>query len=726
MKKAKALFKSWVTRGNSSQSSPSSMKSGEIEYLKSLNESNRQSSGFHVTNPFASEVEELSGLSARAEIAADDIIANMFLYDVMSDNMSNAEQNSQMAYFSQLNSSRTSSDSANFVNGTAMNCGSVWPPMNNSAIAWGDWPNSNGEQATSSNISKSVEDKNAGMALGEITPQVSLGVDPLGSGVPVFAASRNAVADTASTPPGNQLGKRETAKEVNQNYIFTTPPLLDLSTFRLECTATPQDSCSGSVASSSSTITRGIKETEAINEDLGRSMAQLKQVQANLVQENGDHAQPAEVLMKEMEELRRGVIEMKMEGHINQGKMETSMASVKGLTEKLISEMTAIMAQRDHQADERLTLISETMHRRDIDVDKRMVDLMTTVQDLTLGVKAVVATVPSRPSPVPVALNPANVPSTNESSIQQPTNREVVQRQSRTKPDQRNLNPETVEEAAKGNTPNTIHGQALAEAITSAMSKSLEPLLAAKEAKNIPTKYRGTRDGIIDGWLMLMKRYLEKAHAKDTPLDRAWTIVEFLENEAQDYIMNKSEAERDTDEKVFALLARRFGTGSSKFQIQQQFRTRNQSDNEDYMQYLDALEGLRSQGFPNEDVTVRRYEIMQRFIEGVRSLELKRNLALMYAQEQYVDTLQQWKHYGSRYNNTCICAAPSALRTIQRLSNTKSRYLLATKTRYRQRLLKRLMGSYLHSQWLFDSNHRSHLERVSIVATRHILLPIAL
>ena len=404
-----------------------------------------------------------------------------------------------------------------------MNCGNVWPPMNNSAIDWGDWPNSNGEQAKSSDISKWVENMNAGTAFGEITPQMSLDVDPLGSGVPVFAASRNAVAN-------------------------------------------------------------------------------------------------------------------KTEGYINQNKTETSITSVKSLTEKLISEMTAIMAQRDQQADERLTLISETMHRRDLDVDKRMVDLMTTVQELTLGVKAVVATIPSRPSPVPVALNPANAPSDNASSIQQPTNREIVQRQSRTKLDQRNLNPETVEEAAKGNTPNMIHGQTLAEAITTAISKGLEPLLAAKEAKNTPTKYRGTRDGIIDGWLMLMKRYLEKAHSKDTSLDRAWTIVEFLENEAQDYIMNKSEAERDTDEKVFALLARRFGTGSSKFQIQQQFRTRNQSDNEDYMQYLDALEGLRSQGFPNEDVTVRRYEIMQRFIEGVRNFELKRNLALMYAQEQYVDT----------------------------------------------------------------------------------------
>ena len=459
MKKAKALFKSWVTRGNSSQSSPSSMKSGEIEYLKSLNESTRQSSGFHATNPFASDVEELSRLSARAEIAADDMIANMFLYDVMSDNVSIADQNSQMAYFSQLNSSRASSDSANFVNGTAMNCGNVWPPMNNSAIAWGDWPNSNGEQATSSNISKWVEDKNAGMALGEITPQVSLGVDPLGSAIPMFAASRNAVADTASTS-GNLLGKRETAREVNENYTFNTPPLLGPSTFQLGGTAISQYSGSDSIASPSSTITGCIKETEATREDLGRSLAQLKQVQANLVQENGDHAQPAEVLMKEIEELRRGVIEMKMEGHINQDKMKTSMTSVKSLTEKLISEMTAIMAQRDHQADERLTLISETMHRRDIDVNKRMVDLMTTIQELTLGVKAVVATVPSRPSPVPVALNPANAPSTNASSIQQPTNREIVQRQSRTKPDQRNLNPETVEDAAKSNTPNTIqHGK---------------------------------------------------------------------------------------------------------------------------------------------------------------------------------------------------------------------------------------------------------------------------
>ena len=41
------------------------------------------------------------------------------------------------------------------------------------------------------------------------------------------------------------------------------------------------------------------------------------------------------------------------------------------------------------------------------------------------------------------------------------------------------------------------------------------------------------------------------------PRDKAWTIIEYLEHEARDYITNKSEAERDTDEKVFALIRNR-------------------------------------------------------------------------------------------------------------------------------------------------------------------------
>ena len=59
------------------------------------------------------------------------------------------------------------------------------------------------------------------------------------------------------------------------------------------------------------------------------------------------------------------------------------------------------------------------------------------------------------------------------------------------------------------------------------------------------------------------------------------------------------------------LLASRFGTGSNRMQVRQIFATRQQSAKEDWMQYLDALEveGLCSQGFPDEPVTTMRYEI---------------------------------------------------------------------------------------------------------------------
>ena len=468
----------------------------------------------------------------------------------------------------------------------------------------------------------------------------------------------------------------------------------------------------------------------------------------------------ADMIMRDMDELRRGLQEIQAEGRQNQGRLEASMASLNDLIKQRetsadarMAEMSAVMRERDRQADERLKAMTDTMQRRDKDSNVRMADLMMAMQDLTLGVKAIVSQTPTQQaqiaSRVPQKHQQTNVPST--SAVPQPPYRTVGQhtveparppklippatyrrdpsktskmakiahaesRDAGTDPmsdppsfDQyacgastsdnfhsavdemntrrtsyytanssaafrlpaqtqtfrdfiprpvatstqrkvttkRNLEqskgehgdpeekPSVAEEAP--DTPRTSQRQALAEAISTAMSKGLEPLLAVKESKNKPTKYRGTKDGNADGWMMLMKRHLEKAHPKATPLDKAWTIIEYLEHEARDYITNKSEAERDTDEKVFALLARRFGTGSSKIHIQQQFRTRNQNSEEDYMQYLDALEGLRSQGYPNEEVTIRRYEIMQRFIEGVRNFELKRNLALMYAPEQYVE-----------------------------------------------------------------------------------------
>ena len=171
-------------------------------------------------------------------------------------------------------------------------------------------------------------------------------------------------------------------------------------------------------------------------------------------------------------------------------------------------------------------------------------------------------------------------------------------------------------------------------AISKAMSKELAPLLAGRDlAQTRPNVYRSSKDGSIDGWILIMQRYLKRIQTKVSVEDRAWSIIGHLEGEARYYSINKAESERDTPEKVFELLSSRFGAGGNHMQVRQPFQCRVQQEKEDWMQYLDALEGLRSQGFPQETITTKRYEILQRFMEGVRDPVLRREHAIVYASE---------------------------------------------------------------------------------------------
>ena len=71
-------------------------------------------------------------------------------------------------------------------------------------------------------------------------------------------------------------------------------------------------------------------------------------------------------------------------------------------------------------------------------------------------------------------------------------------------------------------------------------------------------------------------------------------------------------------------------------QVHQAFMSQVQQEKEDWMQCVDALEGLRSQGFPQESITTKRFEILQRFMEGVRNPVLRRELAIVYASESFL------------------------------------------------------------------------------------------
>ena len=175
------------------------------------------------------------------------------------------------------------------------------------------------------------------------------------------------------------------------------------------------------------------------------------------------------------------------------------------------------------------------------------------------------------------------------------------------------------------------------EAISKAMAKELAPLIANRDQTAVrPTLYRGSKNGTVEEWLLVMKRYLERVYSNASPVDKAWAIIDHLGDEARSFIINKPESERDSHEKVTTLLSSRFGTGSSRWPVRQAFRLRNQLEREDLMQYLDALEGLRSQGFPDEPITTRRYEILHRFMDGVSNPVLQRELAVVFATEAYL------------------------------------------------------------------------------------------
>ena len=141
------------------------------------------------------------------------------------------------------------------------------------------------------------------------------------------------------------------------------------------------DSRVSNASTSDSMITRSIKESkESIREEFCESMAKLTQVQLRLTQENHEHARQTDSIMREVDAMRKGLVEIQArqdEDHQSQKRLEASIASItdlfkqrEGSTDVRLAEITTVMKDRDRQADERWKHMSEMLHRRDIGVDK--------------------------------------------------------------------------------------------------------------------------------------------------------------------------------------------------------------------------------------------------------------------------------------------------------------------------------------------------------------------
>ena len=202
------------------------------------------------------------------------------------------------------------------------------------------------------------------------------------------------------------------------------------------------------------------------------------------------------------------------------------------------------------------------------------------------------------------------------------------------------MKPSSPQEAAAATTEDTpISPEQLnfPEAISKAMSKELAPFFSGRDkTRTRPMVYEGTKNGNVVGWLLLMRRFLERVRAKSTEADKAWGKIGHLEGEARNYIINKFEPERNVTKKVFTLLASRFRIGGNKMHINNLLYITCPAEEEDWMQYLDSLEGLRTQVFPDEPITIKRYEILQHFTDGVRDSILRQKLAVVYAAESYM------------------------------------------------------------------------------------------
>ena len=394
-------------------------------------EANATISDLHATNPFRRGTE---ATIEQNECRLDSAIAAIFS-DVMSDYVPSQEQNAEIAVAtSQPNSSRASPDSTNPQDGaeTTMQR-NTWPPLEVTDYSLENWPNSNqGPTCEPSTADTPIEQKDT-----LTTPRAdertavikrnpsdsqemtnSIGGNPFRSGYALPEAPAK-----ASSRPAENL--KTTVTENPLRYVFRTPPSAGpkvnyANGSRASHTPSSQASADTNL---DSTIFKARKEAQAIREDFQSSLAQLAQVQRKLARENNEHEMRADMIMRDMDELRRGLLEIQAEGRQNQGRLEASMASLNDLIKQRettadarMAEMSAVMRERDRQADERMKAMTNTMQRRDMDSYVRMADLMMAMQDLTLGVKAIVSQTPASQaqtaSRAPQKYQQTDVPST--------------------------------------------------------------------------------------------------------------------------------------------------------------------------------------------------------------------------------------------------------------------------------------------------------------------------
>ena len=144
-----------------------------------------------------------------------------------------------------------------------------------------------------------------------------------------------------------------------------------------------------------------------------------------------------------------------------------------------------------------------------------------------------------------------------------------------------------------------------------------------------PKEFKDDSDGCIDTWVEVMTLHLEQDNLNDERL-ACTAILSNLEGTALKCVVAKKEEERDTADKIFEILLNRFGSGMKGHQAMMRFEKRRQRDDESIDRFLDDLESLRRRSDPEESTNRRNFSIASKFIDGVKSDDLRTMLATYY------------------------------------------------------------------------------------------------
>ena len=144
-----------------------------------------------------------------------------------------------------------------------------------------------------------------------------------------------------------------------------------------------------------------------------------------------------------------------------------------------------------------------------------------------------------------------------------------------------------------------------------------------------PKEFKDDSDGCIDTWVEVMRLHLEQENLNDER-QACTAILSNLEGTALKCVVAKKEEERDTADKIFEILLNRFGSGMKGHQAMMRFEKRRQRDDESIDRFLDDLESLRRRSDPEESTNRRNFSIASKFIDGVKSDDLRTMLATYY------------------------------------------------------------------------------------------------